>query len=96
MGTGGATNASSINDLRGSIGIIGIGGGQVVGVTVEGVIGPSYRGVNINAGFTLGIIPVDMYGLGSQTYVINFTDIANKIRELFGPYGGGQLKELCE
>jgi hypothetical protein len=51
----------------------------------EHVIGSGYSGNYFELGFGLGVVPVDIYGMGTKTAVFNFDDLIEKlILDLFG------------
>jgi RHS repeat-associated protein len=79
-GIRGTTDAKSINNLRGSSAKVGIGGGgRGISGAYEHVISSEYSGNYIEAGFGESVVPVDMYGMQTSSYVINFNDLVEAL-----------------
>ena len=85
QGTKGYTSAGSINDLQGTSTVIGSGfslpltPGPGIPITNEVVITDKYIGDNVLIGLGFGLIPIDSYGLLTDTKIINFNDMIEKL-----------------
>lgn len=89
--TGGITTANSINDLSGKSTTLGAGAslpftpGPGAVVTGEAVIADQYVGGYGSVGVGVGVIPIELFGMLTETKVINFNDLIEKVfHDIFG------------
>jgi len=70
-----STNANSINQLSGNSVILAFGAGEKGGYNYEFEMASNYTGRNRLKGVDLGLIPVNIYGVLSNTTVYNFSEM---------------------